>query len=188
MPPKLTLFDLLRASQVQRWHILNTSRQQNMAEHSYMVAVISLALHHFIHRPSPFELNEAEVMQLVVGALFHDSPEIRTGDIPTPGKELIEKHAPVLMKEIDRALMPELPFVGGNVPEGLRRIIKMADIIEAAHWIRNNGAGDFAEQVAEKCYRKVEDAVHNYGAAEWKDPVNKILDALGMPRFPDETP
>lgn len=179
---ELTLFDLLRASHVQRWHILNCSRQQNVAEHSYMVTVIALALYRLMVGTNPTNMDEAEIMQLLVGALFHDSPEIRTGDIPTPGKLLIEDFAPGVFQQMDKSLMPTLPFVGGVVPPNLRRFIKMADTIEAAHWIRNNGAGDYARQVADKCRTKVAELTDTYGE-KWREPVNEVLDALGMDRL-----
>lgn len=83
---------LLHLSYVDRWVIAPTRRHQSVAEHSYRVAVIALALVGWRH-PSviPGEyvgmgLTEREV---VMAAVLHDSEEVLTGDIPGPQKSAI---------------------------------------------------------------------------------------------------
>ena len=187
----LTLYDFLRAGHVKRWHIINTAASQSIAEHSYLVAIIAM------HLCKDMGGELAEQQECAVWALFHDAVEIRTGDIPTPAKKLMrqvdyEKPAdnPDIFERIDMLLMPEAPFIGGGEPsENVLRCVKMADVIEAAHWIRENGMGRHAQIVAEKNWRAVEDLVERYSketAVDWYGPVNKVLMALGMPYVSQE--
>lgn len=194
----LTLYDYLRAGHVKRWHIVNTTAQQSIAEHSYLVAIIAMHLHRDVDPMC--DMND--VQETGIYALFHDAPEIRTGDIPTPAKKLLREierltpepnlgpMEPDLFERLDIRLMPRCPFTReGEVSDVSIQCVKMADAIEAAHWIRENGAGRHAEIVTAGCWRRVEDLVHKYttggdgeySMADWYPPVNKVLQALGMP-------
>lgn len=184
----LTLYDFLRASHVKRWHIVNTANTQTIAEHSYLVAVIAM------HLCAAYGGEEAEVHQTAVWALFHDAVEIRTGDIPTPAKRLLREAdrmpegadlGPDLFERLDIVLMPRAPFLENGEPgEMASRCVKMADAIEAAHWIRENGLGRHAEIVSAGCWRRLEDLVARNTQEmniDWYRPVNEVLMALGMP-------
>ena len=72
-----------RMRYIVRWSLMRNSLPENIQEHSHMVAVIAHALG-VIRRDVmgvPCDPNEAAVV-----ALFHDSSEILTGDLPTPIK------------------------------------------------------------------------------------------------------
>jgi 5'-deoxynucleotidase len=194
---KLTLYDFLRAGHVKRWHIVNTVTQQSIAEHSYLVAIIAMHIHRWV-QPA----GDVEPMETGIYALFHDAPEIRTGDIPTPAKRLLrETERPPttdfgpaemdLFERLDFNLLPECPFIpGGEAAEISIMCVRMADAIEAAHWIRENGAGRHAEIVAAGCWRRVEDLVHQFHTtqkdADWYGAVNHVMMALGMPYVSQE--
>ena len=69
-----------RMRYIVRWSLMRNSLPENIQEHSHMVAVIAHALG-VIRRDVmgvPCDPNEAAVV-----ALFHDSSEILTGDLPT---------------------------------------------------------------------------------------------------------
>ena len=182
----LTLYDFLRAGHVKRWHIVNTTREQTIADHSHMVAVIAL---HLFDRMVGVADDPESALKVVVGAIFHDSCEIRTGDTPTPGKEYIRRFTgdPGVFDRIEEDLLPHVPYVGGDIAPAIMQFIKMADAIEAAHWIRDNGAGRHAEIVAAGCWRRLEDLVHAYSTdpqgTDWYGPVNEVLMAYGMPHL-----
>lgn len=179
----MSLYDYLRAGHVKRWHIVNTAISQSLAEHSYLVAMIAMHLH------SELEPDQIEDIQATaIYALFHDITEIRTGDIPTPAKKFMRETGSVnrsTFEHLDAILFPKLPFTRGGEPTDITAMcVKMADVIEAAHWIRENGLGKHAEIVAENCFKKVKNLVDEYelfGDYSWYGPVNKILMALGMP-------
>lgn len=178
----LTLYDYLRAGHVKRWHIVNTATTQSIAEHSYLVAIIAMHLAKAKGAPEPV------IHQAAVWALFHDAVEIRTGDIPTPAKRLLREAdrepegadlGPDIFERIDMTLMPQAPFINDGEPcELVEQCVEMADAIEAAHWIRENGLGRHASIVASGCWRRVEDLTHKY---DWYKEVNEVLMALGMP-------
>jgi len=178
----MNFYEFMRAGHVKRWHVVNTVREQSIAEHSFLVAMIALELN------TRFEGLEtaADDPSLVMGALFHDMPEVRYGDIPTPGKKFLKDYTgnPDLFTEIETFLIPNIPYYDPGVTEFAARIIKMADVIEAAHWIRDNGAGAHAQIVANKAWSVVVKLTESYTEitkTDWYAPVNKVLMSLGMP-------
>jgi 5'-deoxynucleotidase YfbR-like HD superfamily hydrolase len=172
----LSFYELARTSHIKRWTIINTTKEQNLAEHQYNVTVIAMRL--FIN-----DVGEEPSAMFMAAAMFHDAAEIRTGDIPTPGKDFIRRLATGadggdVFHHINDMIMPVIPFVGGNLSEQSVVYIKLADLIEAAWWIKENGAGHHAKTVADKCWRAVEDFVHTL---DMYDTANPVLMDLGLP-------
>lgn len=85
---------VMRMSNVKRWGIITMSRQQSVAEHSYNVACIAMAISGEILNSSSARhdidyqvtINNAALLQW---CLCHDLPEVVTGDIPTPLKRMV---------------------------------------------------------------------------------------------------
>jgi 5'-deoxynucleotidase len=174
----LSFYELARTSHVKRWTIINTTKEQNLAEHQYNVTVIAMRL--FIN-----DVGEEPSARFMATAMFHDAPEIRTGDIPTPGKAHIRAavHRVTGVRDVfddmNEGTMPSIPFIGGAVlSDESVKYIKLADLIEAAWWIGENGAGHHASTVAAKCWRAVEDFVHLH---DLYDAANPVLMDLGLP-------
>lgn len=175
----LSFYELARTSHIKRWTIINTIKEQNLAEHQYNVTVIAMRL--FIN-----DVGEEPSAKFIAAAMFHDAAEIRYGDIPTPGKAHIRKAIgdrkaaddADLFKTMDATIMPSIPFVGGELPSQESVYIKLADLIEAAWWINENGAGHHAKTVADKCWRAVEDFVHE---CDMHNCANPVLMDLGLP-------
>ena len=74
---------LSRMRYIDRWGLMRNTQVENIQEHSHMVAVLAHALA-VIGRErfdSAVDPNEA-----AVAGLYHDAPEILTGDLPTPVK------------------------------------------------------------------------------------------------------
>jgi len=180
MTSKITFHEFMRAGHIQRWHTVNTVKTQTVAEHAYMVTIIAMELFaNVIGFDDP-----AEVNQLMAAALFHDAPEIRYGDIPTPGKNFIKQRTgDSFFRDMDHELMPEIPYVGGALPPRLIPFVKLADAIEAVNWITANKAGPQAELVAKACNSHLQNLVAIYAATpipEITEAVNKVLMALGL--------
>jgi hypothetical protein len=76
-----------------------------------------------------------------------------------------------------------VPYWTGPHPDAMR-FVKMADKIEAAHWIDENGVGKHAAIVKGFNWRNVEDYVELLDNAHpqegWYEAVNQVLMALGM--------
>ena len=171
----MNFYDLMRASHVKRWHIVNTSKEQNLAEHQWNVTTIGLRL---------YELTEGREPPagFIAALMFHDVAEIRYGDVPTPGKafmrEVLGDCAGDFFQHMDKLVCPTTPFVN-NVPDSAWSVmIRLADMIEAAWWIRENGCGHHAQVVASKLWDSLEDYVHKTGLYT---EINSILISLGMP-------
>ena len=121
--------ELRDLAHVHRWGILRKSRQQNVAEHSYFVAmycielVDSLGLRPFV-----------QADRLIQRALTHDLGEVWTGDIPSPVRRRIKNG----LVELEYLKMGEVfPHFFGLVPEEplAGKILKVADLLEACMYL-----------------------------------------------------
>lgn len=84
----MNIKDIYRSGHVKRWHIVNTHRQQTLAEHHYLVTMILFDIAPKIGLP----LASDEGRVAVMWSLIHDLPEIFTGDMPTPMKMYLRGH------------------------------------------------------------------------------------------------
>jgi hypothetical protein len=123
---KMETFKRLRASHISRWTIVATSRPQSIAEHMYNVAMICQGLCERLGEDST---------RLTLAALDHDQFEILTGDIPTPTKKQmrLEGFEPDCLEGAN----PMVDRLDGDEAA----LLKIADIIEALHFIDNYGIG-----------------------------------------------
>ena len=83
-----TFFGLLsRMRLIRRWSLMRNLHPENVAEHSFEVAILAHALAHLRRERFATEgrvlPDPRRVMEL---AMFHDVPEVITGDLPTPVK------------------------------------------------------------------------------------------------------
>lgn len=136
--------DVLRAGYVKRWNIINTTRQQSLAEHLFNVAMIAGVIEE--------KLGGYHIRKIVIEwALVHDIPEVVCGDTPTPTKRRMERsHSfsmEVLHETIDptyKKLKEQAKTIQGGMPYDL---VKIADLMEAIHFLHDHGIGKHAKQV-----------------------------------------
>lgn len=128
-----------RMRYIGRWGLMRNSFQENIQEHSHMVAVLAhgLALiqRDILHLP-------ADPDRCASAALFHDASEILTGDLPTPIKyynpEIRQAYKQVEAVSCRKllALLPEemresyAPLLLESEPE-VAVIVKAADKLSA---------------------------------------------------------
>lgn len=74
---------MARMKYINRWALMRNAHEENLSEHSLDVAITAHALV-LLHNRTAQEPLSAE--RAAVLALFHDAPEILTGDMPTPVK------------------------------------------------------------------------------------------------------
>ena len=74
---------IFRMRYIARWALMRNTRTENVQEHSYEAAVLSHALAVIGRDVFHKDLNPDRT---AAAALFHDAPEIITGDMPTPIK------------------------------------------------------------------------------------------------------
>ena len=130
---------LSRMRNIRRWCLMRNSYDENVQEHSHMVAVLAHAL--AVIRRDVFG-KEAEPEKCAAAALFHDASEIITGDMPTPVKYLNSditgsyKHVERLAEEKLLGMLPDElrgAYAEAMNPqdESIRQIVKAADKLSA---------------------------------------------------------
>lgn len=116
--------EVMRLSNIKRWGIVEMSRTQSVAEHSYNVAMISAMI---VDR-LPNEVKSSGLREIVINwSLVHDLPELVTGDIPTPIKGLIKTS----LDGAEKDLFPEITAHKESMCKLSRAICKIADLMEA---------------------------------------------------------
>ena len=129
-----------RMRYISRWGLMRSSIPENVQEHSHMVAVLAHAPGHI--RREGFARG-GDPSALAAAALFHDAPEIITGDMPTP----VKYHSGALTaayKEVERGAAEKLvsmlpvelrgayePLISGDVGEENEQLVKAADRLSA---------------------------------------------------------
>ena len=73
-----------RMRYITRWGLMRNTFSENIQEHSHQVAVLAHAL--ALIRRDILKLEGPDPDRCAVAALYHDAPEIITGDLPTPIK------------------------------------------------------------------------------------------------------
>lgn len=135
---RLSIRDQLRMANIDRWQIMKLDRTQSVAEHTCNVVLICAEILREMEKASfadggpsisaPFKLGVMEA------ALWHDLPEVMTGDIPTPMKMAFGPDTQAQLRSIDRCFLPR-PETGDLA----RAIVKAADFIDAIHFLTNEG-------------------------------------------------
>ncbi len=132
---------LSRMKDIRRWALMRNTRPENISEHSHEVAVLAhaLALLTNAHYGGQVDPDRCVTM-----AVYHDVPEILTGDMPTPVKyyspaireayRQVEQAAcdrllSTLPEELREEFRPLLTETAGTSEE--RRIVKAADKLSA---------------------------------------------------------
>ena len=72
-----------RMKNINRWALMQNNKTENIAEHSHSVAVIAHAL--AVIGNKKFDKNY-DAQKVALLALYHDTTEVITGDMPTPVK------------------------------------------------------------------------------------------------------
>ena len=129
-----------RMRYISRWGLMRSSIPENVQEHSHMVAVLAHALG--VIRRDVFR-ESCDTGTLVCAALYHDAPEILTGDMPTPIKyhsaEITDAYHEVervasdkLVNMLPVGLKSEFsPLISGEVGDDLKPLLKCADRLSA---------------------------------------------------------
>ena len=153
-----------RMRYIGRWSLMRNSLPENIQEHSHMVAVFAHALG-VIRRDvfgKPCDPNAAAAV-----ALFHDSSEILTGDLPTPIKyhsadirEAYKQVEDMACRQLLNTLPTELrpayeELLVGETQEQLHDLVKAADKLSAyVKCIEERKAGNNEFLSAEKQSRR----------------------------------
>ncbi|MGG4143546.1 5'-deoxynucleotidase [Paenibacillus algorifonticola] len=137
---------MYRLNYIERWSLMRNTTKENVAEHSFRVALL---VHMLCEIGNSLFAKQFNADRAVTLALFHDATEVFTGDIPTP----VKHHNPKMLasfRELEAlaaerllAMVPEpmkktyAPLLGkhhGSLsPEEqtLQAMVKAADLLDA---------------------------------------------------------
>ena len=129
---------LSRMKNIPRWGLMRDTRTENLSEHSLEVAYIAHALAVIKNRRLGGNIDPCRV---AVSAMFHDTSEIITGDMPTPVKycnpeiKSVYKQIEATAENRLLSLLPD-DMRGDFSPlyrpdDETRRLVKAADKISA---------------------------------------------------------
>ena len=182
-----------RMRYIERWGLMRSSIPENVQEHSHMVAVLAHALG--VIRRDIFK-KPCDPNYLAAAALYHDAPEILTGDMPTPIKyhsgriseayhEVERVAASKLIEMLPVELRSEFaPFISGEVGDDAKALIKAADRLSAyIKCVEERKAGNLEFISAEaQTRRRIEDMQlpeADYFLEHFMPAFEKNLDELG---------
>ena len=117
----------LRLSAVKRWGIVEMSRQQSVAEHSYNVTLIALNLVGASVGHKGFSKEDESL--LLTLCLVHDMPEVFSGDIPSTIKGAFKEE----LDDWETTSFPAFSATNASVHKrnpNIKLVIKVADIME----------------------------------------------------------
>ena len=154
-----------RMKMIDRWALMQNTSKENIAEHSHAVAVIAHALALIGNKKFGKSYDENRVAVL---ALYHDTTEVITGDMPTPVKyyneeiKSVYKNIEAIAGERLLNMLPEefkadySPFFEHNDNDkALWRLVKAADKISALiKCIEENRMGNKEFEIALKAQEK----------------------------------
>lgn len=176
---------LSRMKYIKRWGLMRNTREENLSEHSLEVSLIAHALAVISNKRLN---NNIDANLVAVCALFHDTSEILTGDLPTP----IKYHNPEIKeayKKIENIaeneLIEMLPEDMREVFSGLyspddetKKIIKAADKLSALiKCIDERNMGNKEFKSAEESTLK---AIKTLNMKEVEIFIDEFLDSFSM--------
>ncbi|MBP2002525.1 5'-deoxynucleotidase [Paenibacillus shirakamiensis] len=151
---------MYRLRAIQRWSLMRSTSSENVAEHSFHVAILAHLLCEIGNQVYDKQLNADRAATL---ALFHDATEVFTGDIPTPVKHhnpkllssfremegiAAERLISMIPTELKHIYAPILhPEPEQDVDYEIRTYVKAADSLDAylkCAWELASGNREFA--------------------------------------------
>lgn len=146
--------DILRASDVKRFHIVRTLHDQSLAEHTFNMTMIARRL------CKTAGLDDVNVMK---ACLAHDLDEVIIGDIPTPTKDRVRKEG-VDINDLYHEV------TGRNLSDIEVTIIKAADLIETLWFLGQNFSGSHSYQVLSEMRIEFQSWANNF-----KGPIGQMI-------------
>lgn len=164
---------LYRLRYIERWSLMRNVMRENVAEHSYHVAVLTHALCTIGNEIFDRQLPTDRIVSL---ALFHDVTEVITGDIPTPVKHH-NRDILTNFREIEHLAAERL---AGMIPDELRRVYEplitgKRDMDEYRQYVK---AADLLDAYL-KCTSELSAGNREFSVA--KRQIEQSLAKLGMP-------
>jgi len=192
---------MYRLRYIERWSLMRNTTKENVAEHSFHVALLTHMLCTIANEQLGRKVNTEKAVTM---ALFHDVTEVITGDIPTPVKhhnaEILRNFREIEHMAADRlmGMVPEelktaykplitgkygTPADGGAEHAELKRYVKAADLLDAyLKCVSELSAGNrefaVAKRQIESSIEKLDMEEVRYFLAHMAPSFEKTLDEL----------
>ncbi len=130
-----------RMKYIRRWQLMRSVREENIMEHSESVALLTHALC-LIHNDL-FPDDRVDIEKAVLYAVYHETSEVMTGDLPTPikyfnreisgaYKDMERRACEKLLSFLPESMKRELsPYVLANEESKEYLLMKAADRLSA---------------------------------------------------------
>lgn len=128
-PEHHAIESVMRLQAVKRWHMIDTTRTQNLAEHSANVAMLAA----MIAFSAPCFWFDSHT-SIAMAALSHDIAEAFTGDIPSHTKRYLPD-----IKELEASVIHPIFKLGPDVNPQSKILIKLCDLADGIRFIRLHG-------------------------------------------------
>lgn len=166
---------LYRLRYIERWSLMRNVVKENVAEHSFHVCLLTHALCTIANTVYGKRLpTEAIVSE----ALFHDTTEVFTGDIPTP----VKHHNPNILRNFREIEQIAAQRLVDMVPDHLRPVY--GPLIEAKRTNPEHGryikAADLLDAYL-KCVSELSAGNREFAVA--KKQIEQSMDRLDMPEI-----
>jgi hypothetical protein len=159
---------VMRFHAVKRWHMIDTTRVQTLAEHSANVAALAYVV--AIRAPG---LYFGPAYHVAGRALFHDIDEVFTGDIPTHTKRHLEG-----LKKLEADTTPDIFKPAAMGDAAVATLIKFCDLADGIRFIRLHGVDITSRHAKEGLERQYRDKV---ALTEW--PLHVLDHVVKMTTF-----
>ena len=157
---------IMALGNVQRWHMVSPLHAQNVAAHSFGVAMLARHI-------APGDLHVIERVQLLELGLVHDAHETRFGDIPGPAKHEMMEHKIDIDGWCRKSFWKVDPY--DLVTDRVRHLVEVADRLEEAMFAHLN-LPELAEQMALQTIRTARTSLTD-------ESVERVVEALSpIPR------
>ncbi len=182
---------IYRMKYISRWSLMRNTRIENVAEHSFHVSVLAHAL--AVISRDVFG-NDISPEKVAAAALYHDMPEILTGDLPTPikyyGADIRSAYKKIEAEASEKLVDMLDPKIRGGIRESalcnddkVSKLVKAADKLDA--YIKcceekNAGNRDFekAEQQTRAALEKLSLPEVKYFLDNYIEAFTKTVDEL----------
>ena len=168
---------MARMKFIRRWGLMKSVTEENIAEHSAQVAQIAHALALIRNKKFGGELNPDRIATI---ALYHETSEVMTGDLPTPIKyynDDIRKSYKEIERIANERLIEKLPeefrddyreIIEIDPESEEHKIVKAADKIAAyIKTLEELQSGNKEFKMAEKALKKEIDAYRYLPEVAW---------------------
>lgn len=177
---------IFRQKYIKRWGLMRNITEENLSSHSFEVAVIAHALALIGNKQFGKHYNPDRVCTV---ALFHDSEEVYTGDMPTPIKyfspEMRENYKKVeeiaadsLISKLPKELQNDYIPIIKNEDHEIEVLVKAADKLCAyIKCIEEEKCGNIEFTKAKEATKK---ALDSYSCEELKWFMDNVLGSFEL--------